>query len=168
MATADITAHHLRAVLEYTPETGLFIWRFDIVGRHMRAGAIAGHHDAATGYVAIRIKGRLYRAHRLAWLYMTGEWPVAHIDHIDGNPANNRFENLRQATNQENMWNRRRPVARSKTGVLGVTMNRHGSRYVAHIKINGKKTRLGSFMTAEEAHAAYVDAKRKYHPTNTL
>ena len=102
-----LTAEWLRAVLDYDPKTGLFHWRIDRGGRKARIGALAGSFDA-TGYIQIMIDGKNYKAHRLAWLYVTGNWPIGDIDHLNGERANNRWSNLREATKSINQQNPQR------------------------------------------------------------
>ena len=163
MDTRELTAERLREVLNYNPETGVFTWR-TTTNRKIRIGDIAG--TDSHGYVAIRIDGRRYLAHRLAWLWMNGEWPASIIDHEDTNPSNNRWENLRLATHRINMQNRRRATFNSSTGLLGVAKNR--SSFQAQIGANGETHYLGCYATAEEAHAVYVAAKRRLHEGCTL
>jgi hypothetical protein len=124
----------------------------------VKAGDVAGtlRND---GYCRIKIKGRHYRSHHLAWFYMTGKWCSAMIDHCDGNPSNNRWANLRRATASQNCANRR--VHRNnKCGFKGVVWS-HIGRWRATVYKNGRKHHLGSFATPEDAHAAYVTAARK-------
>jgi hypothetical protein len=111
------------------------------------------------GYIIIRIDNVLYLAHRLAWLYMTGSWPPAQIDHINRSRADNRWENLRAVSNTENAWNRTAPS--NKSGFTGV--RRENNKWLAEIKVNYKPIRLGLFETPEAAHTAYLEAKRKLH-----
>ncbi len=158
-----LTAGRLKEVLLYDPQSGLFFWRvakWDLRGR--RAGC-----KRADGYVLIRVDGVLIYAHRLAWLYMTGEWPGKLIDHVDTDKGNNRWNNLRAADHITNSHNVRKP-ARSSTasGLLGVQRN-HGG-WQATITVAGKRSCLGTFSTPEEAHAAYVAAKRELHVGCTL
>ncbi len=154
-----ITRARLHDVLHYDSETGEFRWRKQ-VSRSVKTGDIAGLTDE-DGYRRITIGGKIYPAHRLAWLYMTGNWCPVFIDHRDGNPSNNRWSNLRRATISQNNANRR--VHRNnKCGFKGVVRN-HIGRWCAAIYKNGRRYHLGSFATAEEAHAAYVTAARKLH-----
>lgn len=97
----DIT--HLKEILNYNPETGIFTWKSR--RPRIRVGQIAGSKNNER-YVNIKIDGILYKAHRLAWLYMTGEWPKDQIDHINGIRDDNRFCNLREVTNASNQWNK--------------------------------------------------------------
>ena len=148
-----ITVDELKAILRYDPETGEFWWRVSRKG--IRLGRPAGR---VTGrYRQIGIDGRHYYAHRLAWLYMTGEWPSDDIDHIDGDRLNNRFSNLREASRAQNMANGRTP-ATNTSGFKGVSFDRQRGRWQAFIKIDGKTKNLGRFKTPEDAHAAYVAA----------
>jgi hypothetical protein len=160
-----LTAERLREVLDYNPETGIFRWKAISTKNQVKVGDIAGC-AGAKDYRRICIDGRLHLTHRLAWLYMTGEWPVADIDHINGISGDNRFANLREATRSENMQNRRGPNRDSKTGLLGASPNQ--GKYEAAICLDGKKHYLGLFKTAEQAHAAYIKAKRKFHPGGTI
>lgn len=109
------------------------------------------------GYVVIRIAGYLYRAHRLAWLYMTGEWPALAVDHVNRNPSDNRWANLRQATPRQNGANSK---PRGAHGLKGVHLHTRNRRWVAQIKKGGTTVYLGSFDTPAEAHAAYAAEAR--------
>ncbi len=151
-----ITHARLLEILRYDSETGEFRW-IERVSRSIRIGAVAG--TDSEGYRRIMINGRAYRAHQLAWSYMTGKWCTVVIDHRDGNPSNNRSENLRPATVSQNNANRR-PNHNNKSGFKGVAQHRIGC-WCARIKKNGRGYHLGSFATPQEAHAAYVEAARK-------
>ena len=118
------------------------------------------------GYIYILIEGRQLLAHRLAWHVMHGEWPAGHIDHIDGNPSNNAIANLRDVDRAGNMQNRRRPRFGSATQLIGVSP--HGERFRASICLNRKQIHLGVFDSAEQAHAAYLTAKRSIHSTCSI
>jgi hypothetical protein len=152
-----LTHARLRELLHYEAKTGEFRW-LKRVSRPVKAGDVAGmlHTD---GYRRIRVKGRDYRAHHLAWLYMTGKWCPVFIDHRDGNPSNNRWDNLRRATPSQNGANRRM-YRNNKCGLKGVVRN-HVGRWCATICKNGRNRHLGTFSTPQDAHAAYVAAARK-------
>ena len=156
--TRELTAERLREVLQYDPETGVFTRLVDRGGRKVGvvAGSVTGH-----GYTSIQIAGVRYLAHRLAFLWMTGEWPIDDVDHINGVAGDNRWSNLRPATRAENMQNQRRAQSNNKLGLLGVC--RDGNRFSARIKVDGQRIHLGLFATPEQAHAAYLDAKRRLH-----
>jgi hypothetical protein len=163
-----ITAEGLRALFVYDPETGVFAVRTRTSPQRtvgMPVGSATSH-----GYVQIGIGSRaslrMYRAHRLAWLYMTGSWPQREIDHINGDRADNRWANLREVSTSVNAQNARRPRTRNKSGLLGVFPKRE--KFAAQICIEGKKVSLGSYATAQEAHAAYIAAKRRLHPGCTI
>lgn len=161
----DLTVTRLREVLEYEAETGLFKWLV-VLSNVVRSGSIAGCLNKY-GYRLIRIDGNLYLAHRLAWLYMHGQWPENEIDHINGETSDNRISNLRQATRSQNMQNEK--VARKSNkscGLLGVSKNGRG--WKAEIKVDGKKLHLGSYKTPSEAHDAYVLAKGSLHQFSTF
>lgn len=163
MAKDDLSAERLRELLQYDPESGLWTWRFARAGVP-RAGMPAG--CMSRRYVVIGIDGKLYRAHRLAWLYMTSEWPKNHVDHINGNGADNRWENLRDVSRFVNLQNRHRADVDSSSGVLGVS--KFGSTWKAEIRSLGIRKYLGTFASKEDAHAAYLAAKKAMHPESQI
>lgn len=159
-----LTAERLREVLDYDAETGIFRWKASC-SNQKRVGDIAGS-VSKSGYRQIRVERRLYLAHRLAWLYVTGHWPDGDVDHKNMIPGDDWFENLRNATNSQNQQNQRKAHTHNKTGLLGV--QQRGRRFVAQITVNGVQRYLGLFPTPETAHAAYLEAKRRLHPWSTL
>lgn len=153
-----ITQDRLKEVLNYDPETGLFTWRVNIQSR-ARIGAIAGCNSRA--YRVIRIDGRSYEAHRLAWLYMTGNFPKVLIDHINMDGMDNRFFNLREADKSSNALNK--PAQRNnKLGIKGVCWVKSNKKYLASTRVRGVTYRE-HFDTIEEATAAYKKMQEKYH-----
>lgn len=159
-----LSADRIRELLDYDVDTGVFRWRKGRQGIKA-AGAVAG--DATwNGYWRVCVDGRRYMAHVLAWLYMTGEHPAADIDHINGVRTDNRFGNLRVASRSENNQNQRRAHRDNKSGYLGVSPNRGG--WAASININKRKHHIGTFDTPEQAHKAYLEAKREIHPAGTI
>lgn len=158
-----LTAERLREVLGYDPETGVFWWK--VAPRGQRVGQVTGTLKNE-GYIRIRIDGRFYYVHRLAWLWMTGSWPANNIDHKNGMPADNRFANLRDVSHAENLQNQRVARADNNTGLLGVCPSR--GKFQAQIEVLGEHHFLGRFATAELAHAAYLVAKRALHPSCTI
>jgi len=160
-----LTAERLRELLHYDPETGVFTW---LVDRRptIKAGDVAGCKNGI-GYIVIKIDAVLYAAHRLAWLMMEQSWPTRNIDHINGIRNDNRWGNLRDAAQRINIQNRRSANANNKLGVLGVYKSRRGEQFEASI-YSGRKIILGLFDTPEEAHQAYLEAKRKLHEGCTI
>jgi hypothetical protein len=154
----------VRERLIYDAATGEFTWRVR-PARNVFAGARAGRTDAE-GYRTISFDNRQYKAHRLAWLYMTGFWPPVLIDHIDGCRSNNRWSNLRLADATLNSQNLRCSHRDSGTSLLGV--RRAGSKFEAKIQAHGVSHYLGTFPSPEEAHQAYVKAKRAMHMGCTI
>ena len=158
-----ITQDRLIEVLRYNPNTGIFIRRIAKGGKPV--GSIAGGLDMK-GYVVIRIGGKTYKAHRLAWLYVMGRFPDGQIDHINGDKSFNAIWNLRDVTHTENNINRK--VQRNnKTGFKGVSIRPSGTFY-SQITINGKRVHLGSFSTAEEAHMAYLEMRNEVYGCNYI
>jgi hypothetical protein len=148
------------ADLQYEPETGKF-YRLKSA-RSVKAGDEAGCLNPSTQYWIIRVGGRSYRRGRLAWLYMTGRWPIAQIDHINGVKTDDRIENLREATNSQNALNKRR-TRQNTSGFKGVTWHKRTRRWHAQINIGGKNKYIGSFRSPEEAHDAYWRAAQDGH-----
>jgi hypothetical protein len=165
-AHVPLTAERLRELLAYDPETGLFRVLRALPKCQREVGQVIGDSLSKAGYAMMCIEGRRYRAHRLAWLYVTGEWPSNEIDHINGIRNDNRFENLRDVPGRINSQNQRKAKPFNQSGILGATKKRN--RWSSAIGINGKTVRLGVFDTPEEAHAAYVKAKRELHEGCTI
>lgn len=161
-----LTQERLRDVLDYHPETGEFVWRVALSNK-APVGSVAGTHTKR-GCIAIGIDRRQYKAHHLAWFWMTGTWPSQEVDHRDTDPTNNRWRNLRDVSRQVNSENLRSAKSTSKTGLLGVHLCRATGRYRASITVSGKCRQLGRFDSPELAHAAYVTAKRQLHAGCTL
>ena len=159
-----ITAERLRELVHYCPETGEFT-HLQSKGRK-KAGMRAGC-NVPSGYVTIMVDGFRTMAHRFAWLYVTGKWPVAEIDHIDGNKRNNAFSNLRDVSRSINTQNQKKAKRTSKTGYLGVRYHAD-DKFVAAITVNGKTKYLGVFKNPHEAHQAYLNAKRAIHDGCTI
>ncbi len=122
-----------------------------------RAGSVCGGLNG-WGYVQFQYQGQTYKAHRVIWLCIHGCWP-GELDHINGNRADNRIENLREVTRQENLRNQKVRI-NSSTGVMGVT--RDGKKWRARIRVNGKFIHLGYFDAMEGAVAARKAADIKY------
>ncbi len=164
---SQLTANRLREVLSFDSSTGAMCWSKPPSPSRVKPGQVAGS-VAKSGYLTIRIDRTLYLAHRLAWLYVHGEWPTQKIDHINGDKHDNRIANLRLATDRVNAQNVRKPQANNTSGFLGVTFCRWTNRWLAQIQTGGKHHNLGRFDTPELAHAAYLQAKRRLHEGSTL
>ena len=158
-----LTAEYLRSILHYDQETGIFTWKVRTSTR-VKVGDAAGC-PGGDGYLQIRIQSRLYQAHRLAWLYMNGEWPTDQIDHINRNRSDNRIANLREVTNKQNMQNAGKS-SNNTSGHTGVRWYRWASKWLAHIKHNYKQIHLGYFDDLEEAIAARKAGELKYWGAN--
>lgn len=152
--SANFTCQDIRRALSYDPKTGEFVWLVRPSNGTM-PGTRAGSKNR-NRYSTISFLGQAYLAHRLAWLHFYGRWPAEYIDHIDGDPSNNRIENLRECSHQENHRNVER---RGYSELQRDTPN----RFQAYISIGGKIRYLGVYPTAEEARAVYLAAKNKHH-----
>ncbi len=158
-----ITQESLLKSHYYNPATGLFYKRMTsgklkLTGTSMKSGHLHCGVDRTT-----------YLIHRLIWLYMTGVLPKEDIDHIDGNPANNKWANLREASRSDNLENlKKAKVINKSTGLLGASSNGQNGKFTAGIQVKGKRLHLGTFDTPEKAHRAYIEAKRELHLFNTL
>lgn len=155
-----ITQEQLKAQLHYDPLTGIFT---NLIQRSKRSkiGSVAGSKEK-TGYIRIILNYKPYRAHRLAWLYMTGEFPKNMIDHRNENKSDNRFENLREAAMSENKFNQR-AQSNNKSGCKGVSMHSQTGKWRARGNLNGVEIHLGIFSEKEEAISAYQNFAKQNH-----
>ena len=168
MTAPQLDQNTLKRLLAYEPTTGTFAWHHrDDVPKSWNtkyAGKPAGCAWPVRGskltYWIIRIFDWPFLGHRLAFLYMTGDWPLVQVDHIDLNGLNNRWINLRDATRSQNLANTR-AWRNNSTGFKGVSLCKKTGRYRATISLNSKQKWLGSFDTPEAAHAAYCHAARE-------
>lgn len=165
----SLTAEKLKALMHYEPETGVFTWRVPS-GRWGRipAGTVAGGLSKTTGSRIIRIAGFSYLEHRLAWLYVYGVWPSKCIDHINGVRSQNDIKNLRDVSHIVNGQNQRRAHPRNISGLLGVSWNARDHSWRASITVDSRNKNLGCFTTPEQAHQAYLTAKRNLHEGCTI
>lgn len=147
-----LTVERLRELLEYNSETGVFTW---VVGQCQ--GKRAGSQDQR-GYKTVLIDGKRYYIHRLAWLYMTGDWPKKQIDHINRDKSDQRFANLRDVAKSRNMLNSGLR-ADNRSGFRGVSFHAQRGRWGAQFQ----HKHLGLYDTPEEAAAAYRQAAQKLH-----
>lgn len=153
---SSLTASELREIFSLDPERGILI---------RKSGRFRGAETRATDdgkYVRIRVGKSIFAVHRLIWLHVNGHWPTGFIDHINGDPSDNRLVNLRDVTHAMNIQNIQRADTRSKTGLRGVYP--YFEKFVAQIAVKGKLVHLGIFNTKGEAHAAYLKAKAVVHP----
>ncbi len=163
---AGMTAAEVRERYAYDALTGVFVYRQQRGPK--KAGESAGTVKP-DGRRVINVNGVLCFAHRLAWLYQTGQWPKGEIDHRDGNPSNNRFDNLRDVTAQVNKQNQRRaPVGKKYSPLLGAQWCKQAGKWKTSIRVDGRQRFLGFFETDADASAAYVVAKRALHEGCTL
>jgi hypothetical protein len=169
-----LTAAYVRSILHYDPETGVFTWRerprehFKTKRAHSVWNARYAHKVSGCldnlCYWNIRINGRAHKSHRLAWLWMTGEWPKADIDHIGGDPLNNSWNNLRDAARSENMHNTC-AYSNNTSGRKGVSWNSYAGKWRVQIMKDGKRSHIGYFDEdkLEDAAGAYNKAARELH-----
>lgn len=154
-----ITAERIRELVSYDPENGIFTWRVK-KARWLNVGDVAGR-IGGNGYWSIKVDGRAYQAHRLAFLWMTGEWPTQHVDHVDLDRLNNRWVNLREASRSQNQHNLPK-FSTNTSGYKGVSFHKCAGKWRATIRVNGKNLHLGYGATAEDAAELYAAAARKY------
>ena len=155
----------IKKLLHYNPDTGVFTWKKTINNRAI-AGNVAG--GKCNEYICIRINYKAYYAHRLAWLYMTGEWPEE-IDHKNHIKIENWFDNLRDATHHENGKNQ--PQLNTNTsGITGVSWYEKTNKWLAYIHTKEKQEHLGYFPDKFEAICARKSAeiKHDFHPNHGL
>ena len=155
---SSITRTRLKKLVSYDPLTGIFTW---VVKPSAQVGV--GDHAGSinsSGYITMKADKVNYLAHRLAWLYMTGEWPKYQIDHANGDGTDNRFSNLRECSHGQNRANSKL-ASNNTTGYKGVVAKKN--RYQAQITHNRQVINLGSFKTKEEAHQAYCRRAKELH-----
>ncbi len=161
---ADLDIDRLQEVLDYDPETGILTWRIR-TGPMCKFDVPAGHVRRSSGYRVIRIDGKEYYAHQLAWLHFYGVPPEGDLDHRNTKRADNGIGNLREATRTQNACNRNRSSTNT-TGFKGVARfnNRYTrAKYRSSIRLNGKRIFLGLFHTPEAAYEAYCKKARELH-----
>jgi hypothetical protein len=159
----------LKGAFSYDPVTGLLTWNFS-PRYSIASGDRAGSADEK-GYMRVTIDQYSCLVHRVIWCLVYGMWPKNHIDHIDGCPSNNKLSNLRDVPRMVNNQNQRKPQRHGTSGFLGVSYDNNTrtiNKWSAHICANGKQIYIGRFSTPELAHAAYVEAKRKFHSGGLL
>lgn len=164
MKSNSLNATRARELLEYDAATGVFTWKQTC--RTSWAGKVAGTKHCK-GYQQICLDGVVYLAHRLAWLYVHGEFPAGPLDHKDRNRTNNRIDNLRPVNGSQNQQNR---VAQrnSTSGLKGVCWDKSRQKWSAHIRVDDKQKTIGRYDTREAAYAAYVRVASQVHTHNPV
>jgi hypothetical protein len=144
-------------LLRYESDTGHLFWKNN--------GKFAGYKHTS-GYMNVRVKGKMYRAHRVIWAMVYGKFPDLMIDHINGIPFDNRIQNLREVSNMVNQQNQRKARKDNIGGLLGAHFYR--GKWLSQIRVDGRLKYLGNFLSKQEAHAVYVQAKRQLHEGGTI
>ena len=165
MRKREFSIVEAKKVIEYNPITGLIRWKNS--NRKKFADWFSGY-EKNRGYKEIWIGRTKVLVHRLAWAFVYGEHPKGLIDHINGDPSDNRISNLRCVTDLENNQNISKPTRASKTGVRGVHFSSRINRWIAQITVNRKCSHLGCFKTIEDAKEAYLKAKKEFHSAPIL
>lgn len=153
----ELTRDALKALLSYDPSTGIFTWLVNR-GNLKNAGSIAGSLNRG-GYAQLQISGKCYRIHRLAWFYVHGVFPDGDLDHINGDRTDNRIENLRVCSKQQNALNK----LPQRNGFKGVTLHKRTGKFQAQITKSNKNHYLGLFSTEQAAAQAYDAASSVLH-----
>ncbi|HHG9960342.1 TPA: HNH endonuclease [Yersinia enterocolitica] len=155
-----LSLNSLKLVLHYDPISGVFRWLKNMSSKALK-GEAAGS-ICLDGYRHIKVAGNSYKAHRLAWLYMTGEWPAGEIDHQFLDKDDNIFSHLRLATPSQNSVNRSLR-SDNRSGIKGVSWNEKGKKWSAEITVNGKRFNLGFYTDKEDAANAYRTKSGEFH-----
>jgi hypothetical protein len=153
-----LTQEGLKKLLHYNPETGVFTWLVNC-NRNARQGDSAGF-SRPNGYRIITINGGKHYAHRIAWLYVYGVWPINTIDHINRDPSDNKLSNLREATKAQNNKNSS-PIKGSSSKYKGVYLPKGKSKWVVRLHHEGKTKHIGVFDCEHEAALAYNEEAKK-------
>lgn len=162
----ELGAELIRAMFDYDPDDGALLWRFRPTyprdWNTKYAEKAAGNLDSS-GYISIGINGKLWKAHRLAWVHYYGDPAPETVDHINGIRTDNRIANLQPVSSAQNAW--KGVFKLPKSGLRGAhaSSSRYGKPWYSEIRANGQRIYLGKFDTAEEASAAYFAAKKLHH-----
>ena len=158
---------NIKSLLEYDPVSGDITWSVDRSPK-VRRGDLAGW-VTEDGYRELKVNGKSIKSHRVAWFLYTGNWPASEIDHVNGNRADNRWSNLREATPLQNACNKNL-CKNSKSGYKGVSFCKRNNKWRAYISVNHKMKHLGYWNTAQEAahkyDAACLDLHGQFARTN--
>lgn len=164
ISNSTLTVERVREALEYDSKAGTLTWK--IYGSSTApVGRVAGNQNPVNKYIYVKLDKQIYLAHRLIWFHVHGVWPKSKIDHKNGIRTDNSLPNLREVTDSENCENKR-PSSYGVSGLLGVS--RHGSRWRANIRYDGRQHYIGTFATPEDAHQAYLERKRIVHAGCTI
>ncbi len=155
-----IDVDYLKSVINYDSDTGLLTWAKSY-GNAIE-GDVAGCLKAS-GYWIVGLRGEKYLAHRLAWLWVNGAWPVNQIDHINGNKLDNRMENLRDVLPHVNMQNHDHFKRPNKSGITGVYWKESKGGWFAGISVKGTKINRGPYKTKERASEVREMLRRQHH-----
>lgn len=158
MGKPAITQSRLKELLYYSEQFGIFVWKKS--RGTVSAGSIAGSLDHH-GYIQIKVDGRAYLAHRLAFLYMDGHFPADDTDHIKGIKTDNRWPKLRAVSHADNGRNQKRPTTNT-SGFIGISWHKLANKWQAYIKISGRVKHLGLFNDISSAVKARTEAEIKY------
>lgn len=160
-----LTQQRLKELLTYDYDSGLF-YRKLIIGSKGNPGDLAGHISRRLGYRIISVDGKQYFAHRLAWLYLYGEWPPYQVDHINRDRTDNKADNLRLATNRSEQMQNQNIRKDNVSGHQGVRWYLPYKKWVAYITVNKKRKTIGYFLNIEDAIAARKIFKKEFHTYN--
>jgi HNH endonuclease/AP2 domain len=162
---STLTAERARELLDYNPDTGVLVWR----GGHKKAkaGQTAGGFDKTTGYMKVGVDGRRYPFTHIVWLIVTGAFPTKEVDHKDRCRTNNRWSNLREASDSQQSQNRDVSAA-NRTGHKGVCFDTKRGKWLAQLKIDGRKVLFKRFDNIGDAVAAYAAAAEQHHAYNPI
>ena len=156
----ELTPKRLKELLKYDTSTG----RFESIDPKKKF--TESYNDQ--GYLTLKIDNKVYRSHRLAWLYVHEKYPLGMIDHINGIRDDNRLINLRDVTRSENLQNQKKSSKGSSSIYLGVSWCKAKNKWVSQIALNKKVKHLGYFDDDKMAHEAYLTAKRILHSAGTI
>ena len=159
-----MSSDELKQILSYDKNTGHFSWLIKKNGMKDTVGTVN-----SDGYICIGINGKIYKSHRLAWLYTYGVLPKGVIDHINGDKSDNRISNLRDVSSKINSQNMRRSKSNNSVSTIpGVYQEKRSLRYRVKLNINGKQKCFGNYITKEEAEAVCIEMRRKYYIGNKI
>lgn len=161
MTKETLTRNELTRLLSYDPDKGVFTNNVKRNSRRAAPGSVCGSLTT-DGYVSIQIANKKYQAHRLAWLYMTGDWPKNELDHINRDRSDNRWANLREVSRIENSWNTG-PQRRNTSGHKGVTWHRRNKKWQVQMRVKKQTHYIGQFDSLEDAVLARKTAELRLY-----